>query len=573
MEDTQMIIKYYDKEKKFNYINNYKDFLEKCCKTFEIDENEFKSLLIYKLDEDDKLIIENENDFKECLDVNDDNQIKYILESTIKKEIKNKEINENINKDNVKEESNPQINKEIIENINLSNLITAESKIKNIPLNTNYTNINNNNDPNNNNNKENNISYTNVELDFLKIKETIQLENKAFKDEIMNEVKKLNSEMEQEMKKNFKKNIHDIKEFLVGIDDKIKQNNNDLQSFKKNIVESISSIQQVNNNNNSNDNQLNQNVLLENLKNEINNQMLKSNIYTNNLISSLNEKIENLSKQIENKDNIIEKIEKLSKQIEDKNNINSLPKKKFENNIIEKIDLQIESKKNKNFEKEQNEIPNEEINSLKDKNFVQKQFYGCRIENENLTLTKNYEEIIKMKAYKFELILLNTGNIPWPINSMIEGNSDNNILQVKTIINKKKEIEPNERLNIPIFINFKNVKNEDAEINLQLNLFIKDKSINIIQNTFLFTLKVGTSNILNKKMKCDFVLTEDLFQEIKNKLNEDYEYSKQQPDDNKLRKKLIKTIIENNLQNLFNENKEKAIEKLVESIGEELLGV
>ena len=178
-----------------------------------------------------------------------------------------------------------------------------------------------------------------------------------------------------------------------------------------------------------------------------------------------------------------------------------------------------------------------------------------------------------MKAYKFELTLLNTGNIPWPINSMIEGNSDNNILQVKTIINKKKEIEPNERLNIPIFINFKNVKNEDAEINLQLNLFIKDKSINIIQNTFLFTLKVGTSNILNKKMKCDFVLTEDLFQEIKNKLNEDYEYSKQQPDDNKLRKKLIKTIIENNLQNLFNENKEKAIEKLVESIGEELLGV
>ena len=569
-----MIIKYYDKEKTFNYINNYKDFLEKCCKTFEMDENEFKSLIIYKLDEDDKLIIENENDFKECLDVNEDNQIKYILESKIKKEIKNKEINENINKENVKEESNPQIKKEIIDNINLSNLITAESKITNIPLNTNYTNINNNNEPNNNN-KENNISNTNVDLDFLKIKETIQLENKAFKDEIMNEVKKLNSEMEKEMNKNLKKNIHDIKEFLVGIDDKIKQNNNDLQSFKKNIVESISSIQQVNNNNNSNDNQLNQNVLLENLKNEINNQMLKSNIYTNNLISSLNEKIENLSKQIENKDNIIEKIEKLSKQIEDKNNINSLPKKKFENNIIEKIDLQIESKKNKNFEKEQNEIPNEEINSLKDKNFVQKQFYGCRIENENLTLTKNYEEIIKMKAYKFELNLLNTGNIPWPINSMIEGNSDNNILQVKTIINKKKEIEPNERLNIPIFINFKNVKNEDAEINLQLNLFIKDKSINIIQNTFLFTLKVEKSIFQNNEFfnGTRNILTEDLFQEIKHKLNEDYEYSKQQPDDNKLRKKLIKRIIENNQQNLFNENKEKAIEKLVESIGEELLGV
>ena len=566
MEDRKMIIKYCDKEKQFNYINNYKEFLEIICKTFEIDENEVKSLKIYQLDDEDKLIIENENDFNDCLEANENNQIIYILESTIKKEIKKEDIS-------VSKEPNTQINPQIIDNINSSNIITAESQIQNLPLNTN----------NNNNNNNNNIFNSNIELDYSKIKETIQLENKAFKDEIMNEVKKLNSEMANEMKTNLKKNIHEIKEFLITMDESIKQNNNDLQSFKKNMFESISSIQKTNNKNISDENQINQNELLENLKSEINDQMLKSNINTNNLITSINEKIENLSKQIENKDNIIEKIEKLSKQIEDKNNINkNIPKTKFENNTIEKMELKIENQKNQYIEVEQKEIKKEEINSFKDTNFVQQAkiindkppFYSCQFENENFTLTDNYEKLIEMKAYKLELSLFNNGNLPWPINSMIQGNSDNQILQVKTFINRDKEIKPNEKIKFQILISFKNIKNEDVEINLKLNLFFQDKSININQNTFLFKLIIEKSLPQNRiEDSNDDFLTEDLIQEIKNRLDDDYEYSKQEPNEKKLRKKIIKAIAENNLKNLFIANKEKAMEQISEILGEELLGV
>ena len=80
MEDRQMIIRYFDKEKKFNYINNYNDFLEKCYKIFDIDENKKNSLKILKKDEDDEeLDIDNEDDFNNCIEPNENNQIIYIL--------------------------------------------------------------------------------------------------------------------------------------------------------------------------------------------------------------------------------------------------------------------------------------------------------------------------------------------------------------------------------------------------------------------------------------------------------------------------------------------------------------
>ena len=655
MEDRQMIIRYFDKEKQFNYINNYNDFLEKCYKIFDIDENKKNSLKILRIDEDDEeLDIDNEDDFNNCIEPNENNQIIYILKLDGKKTIKNTIINDNSNKKNVKNEINTKINKEIIDNINNPGLITAESQIKNLPSNTNtslYINNNSNNELydnnnsnmnksninnsnlNNNNMNNNNINISNIDLDYSKIKETIRLENKAFKDEIMNEVKKLNSEMEKEMKKLFKTNIYNIKEFLIGIDEKVRKNNDDLNNFKKNIFESLSTIQNANNKNNSNNNEINQNILLEELKSEINNQILKSNINNNNLISSLNEKIEKLSKQIENQDNIIEKIEKLSKQIDDKNN-NS----KFETNMLSK-----ENSKNKNIKKEQNEIQEKEIRSLKDKNFVEQPwvqinhnnnnnisnnnnnnisnnnnnnisnnnnnnisnnnnnnisnnnnynisnnknnennnnktpFYGCLIENENLTLTKNYDELMKMKAYKLEISLLNNGNLPWPINLMIQGNSDNNILKVKTFINKTKEIVPNERIKFNLLINLKNIRNEDSEINLKLNVVSMDKSINIIQNNFLFKLIIKKSsnekfNEKNNKSEIDSILNEDLFQEIKNRLNDDYDYLTQVPNDLQIRKNIIGAI-DDNLKILLKENKEKAINSIVEKLGEEMLGI
>ena len=209
---------------------------------------------------------------------------------------------------------------------------------------------------------------------------------------------------------------------------------------------------------------------------------------------------------------------------------------------------------------------------------------------------------MKMKAYKLEISLLNNGNLPWPINLMIQGNSDNNILKVKTFINKTKEIVPNERIKFNLLINLKNIRNEDSEINLKLNVVSMDKSINIIQNNFLFKLIIkkssnekfneknhliyekkeieNTSNSQicsqNKKLinksEIDSNLTEDLFQEIKNRLNDDYDYLKQVPNDLQIRKNIIGAI-DDNLKILLKENKEKAINSIVEKLGEEMLGI
>ena len=81
MSDTQIIVKYFEKETHFKKIENYEEFLNKCYTDFEMNEEEKQSLKIKVLDYGDEVDIENKNDFNDNLNPDDNNQIIYILYS------------------------------------------------------------------------------------------------------------------------------------------------------------------------------------------------------------------------------------------------------------------------------------------------------------------------------------------------------------------------------------------------------------------------------------------------------------------------------------------------------------
>ena len=68
-----MEVKYFDETKKFDFIDNYQQFLEKCYKEFNMSEEEKKSLKIFVLDDGDEIMIENEGDFDENKSLFNDN--------------------------------------------------------------------------------------------------------------------------------------------------------------------------------------------------------------------------------------------------------------------------------------------------------------------------------------------------------------------------------------------------------------------------------------------------------------------------------------------------------------------
>ena len=78
-----MKVKYFDETKRFDFIDNYQQFLEKCYKEFDMSEEEKKSLKIFILDDGDEMTIENETDFKDNKNsVNENNELICILKSS-----------------------------------------------------------------------------------------------------------------------------------------------------------------------------------------------------------------------------------------------------------------------------------------------------------------------------------------------------------------------------------------------------------------------------------------------------------------------------------------------------------
>ena len=92
-----MKVRYFDETKRFDFIDNYQQFLEKCYKEFDMSEEEKKSLRISILDDGDEMTVENEGDFNDYKSsLNENNELICILKSSGR--TKNNEILEEIKK-------------------------------------------------------------------------------------------------------------------------------------------------------------------------------------------------------------------------------------------------------------------------------------------------------------------------------------------------------------------------------------------------------------------------------------------------------------------------------------------
>ena len=161
--------------------------------------------------------------------------------------------------------------------------------------------------------------------------------------------------------------------------------------------------------------------------------------------------------------------------------------------------------------------------------------------------------------FNHKITLINNGNLPWPKNSFIYGISNDGTLECKPLIlNTNKEIIPNEKIIKEISINLKKIKNENYEIILPLKLFFQDKSKSIKQNEFI--LKVKAINLISIEM----------FNKIKQKLEEDYSLSNTGWSDHYLMEKIYDYLNEE-LIGLLGKDDEKVISGICEIIGEEIL--
>ena len=102
-----MVVQYQNEERKFDLISNYDEFLKKCKNEFQINDEEIRNLKIYKIDEEDRLDIENEKDYKYNLEPNDNNEIIFILLSNKNKNLK--EELEKIEEENYSDYTHKQI--------------------------------------------------------------------------------------------------------------------------------------------------------------------------------------------------------------------------------------------------------------------------------------------------------------------------------------------------------------------------------------------------------------------------------------------------------------------------------
>ena len=227
MSKTHLKVKYKKQEKEFDYIDNYDKFLEKCSKEFQLNKQEIKNLKLYQIDEEgDELIIENENDYQNNLEPNDNVEITYNL-----KLIENKKSLEKIEEEKSSE------------------LSTLKQKTE---TNSHYRN-------------ENNGGIYSDELSKLK-------------EEMVNEFKSITKEIEMDLKKVLKRNINDIKSYLIGLGDQILNISNDLKILNQNLFEPKSNNNKVN----SFQNNLSLEKQINSLSNKIEKMYKKLNSYGNN---------------------------------------------------------------------------------------------------------------------------------------------------------------------------------------------------------------------------------------------------------------------------------------------------
>ena len=194
----------------------------------------------------------------------------------------------------------------------------------------------------------------------------------------------------------------------------------------------------------------------------------------NNKKNELKESMSQFSKIQPNEEQMnIKTLEEIKKEINDK--LNS-----FNNNKSTELENEIK-KLNEMMEKNLEKLEEKKIEKIEEE-----KFYGCNFTDENYIVLYNEG----LKYFKINVNLLNNGNLPWPINSYVYGESQDGIWKFNKItINKDKEILPNESFQFPLSIIIpKNIPFENGEIILPLNLCFVDKSVQIKQNTLKIKL-------------------------------------------------------------------------------------
>ena len=257
MSEIKIIVKYENQEINFTLIDDFEHFLEKCYKEFQMNEEEKKNLKIFKIDEEDLLDIENDNDYRDNLDPNDNNEIIFLLRSKGRLSIKHQL--ENIIEETSSEKVNSMTKSD--NNINRNNKVNdSNNEIKHNKSNLEIKKFDNENS--NKKEKNDNINLGNL------------------KEEMIMEFKKINNEMEKNFQKILKRNISDIKAFLLGLGEQMDNIKNDFGNFKKNVLETLSNNNNLNlfQNNSSIENQFEKlNQKLENISNQLKKQGIKNN--------------------------------------------------------------------------------------------------------------------------------------------------------------------------------------------------------------------------------------------------------------------------------------------------------
>ena len=388
----------------------------------------------------------------------------------------------------------------------------------------------------NNDNEKSNELFSIIKQEIKNFKEKIKKINKLKEENKI--IKEENNNLKLEIKNNKEKNTNEITNLKLEInklreENKItKEENNNLRIEIKNII--LKNTNEI----------TNLRLEFNNLKEE--NKSMKNE--NNNLIEVTKTIKENYLKEITN---LQLEIKKFKEEI-NKNIINKSLKLE---NQINFLNGEIINKKINN----QNQIPMPKKEEIK-------KFYECNFVEGNYTLnTSKYELMKKNYIFNYEISLINRGNLPWPINTYIDGKSNDGLLECKPIIlNKNKEIMPKEKIVIKISIDMRNIKDENYENILPLKLSFQDKSIPIKQNGFNLIVKV--------KKIIKNLISNDMFEKIKNKLEEDYSLFNSGWTDEVLMEK-INNNLDVDLINAIGKDDEYVIDKINELIGEELLEI
>ena len=162
--------------------------------------------------------------------------------------------------------------------------------------------------------------------------------------------------------------------------------------------------------------------------------------------------------------------------------------------------------------------------------------------------------------------VINNENEPNKIPEPIENNS-NRDTKLKNINNDNNENNNNNVHNDNNDNNENNNNNVHNDNNDNSGDIQKVKDDNEEHNPENTNVSVPQ---INKDEKNSNIISEDRFNKIKNKLEEDYNLSNVGWSDEELKKK-IQNNLNDDLNNLFGTDEEEAISKIVEMIGEELL--